>query len=112
MKPDQRFFNEQLRKNMSVNRLGLREADPLLVFEARMAVMARKKEKRKTKLKKYQLMFSAMAFVIVSTFMITSTDQSKNHQLSGYHSETFTGQTYSLSVMSSTMLTSIPTLRN
>jgi hypothetical protein len=109
---------------MSPDRLGLTDPDPLLVFEARMAVAARKKEKRVagiilprfiysffSDLKLHHLGICALFFMMGIFYINLSRDYQGNSTFD-YRAEALSARSQTVSVVSATILTSIPTLRN
>ncbi len=116
-------FEELLKESLSHDTAGIAAPDPLLVFEARQKVLSRKKEARSPRhlmqnilqfftleLRFYHVGLSLL-LISAGFFYVNEPNYSGhvNSELSAYHDALSTANS-TISVNSSTMLTSIPTL--
>lgn len=115
-----------IKKAMALDAMELNEPGADLVAEARSRVMARRKKAEKTgglfgsllmlmryHLKFYQVGFSVLLTCICLFYSIEMNVESRaGHDLSNYNNNALSIRNTTISVNSSTLLTSIPTLRN
>jgi hypothetical protein len=119
-----------IRKAMAVDAMGINEPDARLVSEARRKVMARKKQPDsyrgenpsvlsaffmllRYRLKFYQVGVSVLVTCVCLFYSIEMNVQSRSGQsLGAEHANILSIKNTTISVNSSTILTSIPTLRN
>jgi hypothetical protein len=118
-------LNDLLGHHLSVENMDLREPDPLLVFEARQTVLSHNKVMRQStfiltrfidflqiQLKFYHLGFSLLLVTAGIFYSNLNSQGGDSRDLVNYNSEVLSIKNNTISVMSATMLTSIPTLRN
>jgi hypothetical protein len=114
-----------IKKAMAVDAMGINEPDARLVSEARSKVMARKKQPEnpslisaffmllRYRLKFYQVGVSVLVTCVCLFYSIEMNVQSRSGQsLGAEHANILSIKNATISVNSSTILTSIPTLRN
>lgn len=114
-----------IKKAMAVDAMGMNEPDAELVSAARRQVMARKKQPEKSsmmdtffmllryRLKFYQVGVSVLITCVCLFYSIEMNVQSRSGQsLGDDHANILSIKNTTISVNSSTILTSIPTLRN
>ena len=114
-----------IKKAMALDAMGIHEPDAGLVREARRKVMARKKQPERTsvlhafflllrhRLKFYQVGVSVLITCVCLFYSIEMNVQSRSGQsLDADNANILSIKNTTISVNSSTILTSIPTLRN
>ncbi len=117
-------FEKLIRDSMSIDALEIKEPELSLVEEARKKILLRKKTQQKetrsfnwlieviqAKLKLYQVGVSVLLTFICFAYSLDTVENKSNVSVSGnYNNEMITAKNTTISVNSSTLLTSIPTL--
>ena len=123
---ERKDMDHLIKKAMALEGMGLDAPAPELVMAARQKVMARKRSPEKAagwldglfvflrhQFRFYQVGFSVLITCICLFYSIEMNMESRNgHDLSNYSSNALSIRSNTVSVNSSTILTSIPTLRN
>ncbi len=124
---ERKDIDNLIKKAMALDAMDLEEPGMDLVKQARNKVMMRKRAPEATgpelfdglfvflrhQLKFYQVGFSVLVTCVCLFYSIEMNVESRNgHDLSNYNSNALSIRNTTISVNSSTILTSIPTLRN